>query len=274
AYCNSTSSSISLTINSSPNVNITPSGTITECKGVKITFTSTAVAGNTYQWLKGGVAISGGTTSTYTTSQNESGHYSVKITSSNGCSATSNETILNRLNQPTATITAIGNLDICIAGSVTLQASSGSGYTYQWKKDGAKISGATNITYTATSAGSYKIKITNTDGCSKTSAATNVTKSCRLINEENNISEKVISIHPVPNDGNFEVVFHNFMRGSEGAIMVRDLLGKIIFSESIGINSNVFNKHISLGNQLPDGIYFVEFMSEGYKNIQKITIVK
>ena len=35
-----------------------------------------------------------------------------------------------------------------------------SGYTYQWYKDGSAISGATSKTYTATSTGLYKVKIT------------------------------------------------------------------------------------------------------------------
>lgn len=73
-----------------------------------------------------------------------------------------------------ASITAGGSTTFCSGGSVVLTANSGSSQTYQWKKDGSSISGATNITYTATSSGSYTVKVTKS-GVSATSAAVAVT---------------------------------------------------------------------------------------------------
>lgn len=53
-----------------------------------------------------------------------------------------------------------------------LTSSSASGN--QWYKNGVAISGATNQTYSATSAGSYTVVVTNGSGCTATSAATMV----------------------------------------------------------------------------------------------------
>jgi hypothetical protein len=76
---------------------------------------------------------------------------------------------------PDATITAAGSLAICSGSSVKLDANTGLGLTYQWKKDGTNIAAATSASYTATAAGSYTVVVTNSNGCSKTSAATAVT---------------------------------------------------------------------------------------------------
>ncbi len=58
----------------------------------------------------------------------------------------------------TPVITPSGPTTMC-SGSVTLQANTGSGYLYQWKKDGVNITTATNSAYLATVAGSYQVKI-------------------------------------------------------------------------------------------------------------------
>ena len=71
-------------------------------------------------------------------------------------------------------ITASGPLTFCDGNSVTLSASSGAGYTYQWKKDGINITSANTSTYVATTSGSYTLVITNSVGCSSTTSATEV----------------------------------------------------------------------------------------------------
>jgi hypothetical protein len=65
---------------------------------------------------------------------------------------------------PTASITASGATTFCPSGSVTLTANSGSGFTYQWIKDGAPINGQTNVSYIASASGSYNVILTK-NGC-------------------------------------------------------------------------------------------------------------
>jgi hypothetical protein len=73
---------------------------------------------------------------------------------------------------PVATVSALGNLTICpTGGSVTLQANSGTGFTYQWMMNNANINGATNQQYTATTGGTYQVVVSNATGCSTTSAS-------------------------------------------------------------------------------------------------------
>ncbi len=60
-----------------------------------------------------------------------------------------------------ALITANGSIDLCDSGSVILSCNTGNGYTYQWKKDGKDIAGATTSSYTASATGKYTAAITN-----------------------------------------------------------------------------------------------------------------
>ncbi|NBW43884.1 MAG: hypothetical protein EBR29_08755, partial [Sphingobacteriia bacterium] len=76
---------------------------------------------------------------------------------------------------PIASITAVGNTTFCQGGSVVLNANTGTGLTYQWRNNGNNIAGATNASYTATTAGAYSVVVNNSPTCSATSAATTVT---------------------------------------------------------------------------------------------------
>lgn len=81
-------------------------------------------------------------------------------------------------NKPSPQIIAVGNLDICKKGLVVLTTRKGNGYTYQWKKDGINISGATDTAYTASEAGEYKVIVTDSTGCKSASKKVTVTNSC------------------------------------------------------------------------------------------------
>ncbi|MFN6225236.1 MAG: cohesin domain-containing protein, partial [Bacteroidota bacterium] len=66
----------------------------------------------------------------------------------------------------TASITAAGNTTFCQGGSVVLYANTGTGLTYQWRNNGNNIAGATNASYTATTAGAYSVVVNNSPTCS------------------------------------------------------------------------------------------------------------
>lgn len=62
----------------------------------------------------------------------------------------------------------------CISTPTTIQASSGSGFTYQWRKDSINIPGATNSTYIPLSSGVYSCNIDN-GSCGSISNTINIT---------------------------------------------------------------------------------------------------
>lgn len=73
-------------------------------------------------------------------------------------------------NCPAAFISANDPTVFCEGGNIMLNANSGNGFFYQWKKDGVKISDAISPTYNATVSGVYTVAITNSSGCTTNSA--------------------------------------------------------------------------------------------------------
>ncbi len=168
--CATTTSAVSVTVTASPTATITAGGATSFCSGGSVVLSATTGAGYTFVWKMNGTTISGATSSGYTA--NSTGSYTVVVTSGS-CSTTSAATSVTVSTAPTATISAGGATTFCSGSSVSLNASTGTGYTYVWKRNGTTISGATSSSYSATLAGSYTVVVSN-GGCSTTSSATTV----------------------------------------------------------------------------------------------------
>ncbi len=152
---------------------ITADGPITVCTGKAVTLKANTGAGYTYQWKKAGVNLAGATQPNYTATT--AGYYSVVVSDGFGATATSETVIVTVVNPPLATVAAAGPLSFCAGKNVLLKATTGTGFTYQWKKAGVNIDNATSSNYTATTAGAYSVVVKNATGCSAASALINVT---------------------------------------------------------------------------------------------------
>jgi hypothetical protein len=99
--------------------------------------------------------------------------YTVTGTNANGCTNTAQTTVtVNAL--PAANITAQGATTFCQNNSVTLNANSGAGLSYQWYNNGSAINAANSATLPVSTSGSYTVQVTNATNCSVTSSATAV----------------------------------------------------------------------------------------------------
>ena len=116
---------------------------------------ATGSATLTYQWQKNGTDISGATASTYTipaTSIGDSGAKFLVVVSNSAGKATSNPAILTVTAAPVQpTITTQPSSQTAAKGktaSFSVVATGTDPLTYQWKKNGTDIAGATASTYT------------------------------------------------------------------------------------------------------------------------------
>lgn len=135
--------------------------------------TSGGTAPFTYQWSYEGAIIDGANGATFPA--NKAGSYVVTIKDTKGCSSTSNRLVLTS-NSPTIAIA--GNSSICPTETTTLTANATGGvspYTYQWKQNSTNV-GTNTTTYAASTAGSYSVGVTDSKGCTGTSAAYSVTQ--------------------------------------------------------------------------------------------------
>ena len=167
--CSGISTATVIVVNALPAANITTTTPTTFCTGGSVTLTSST--GILYQWNNAAGLIAGATAATYIATT--AGSYTVTVTNSNKCSATSAPKVVTVNTLPTAAITTTTATTFCQGGSVTLTSSTGT--TYQWNNAAGPIAGATNATYSAATTGSYTVKVTNANSCSATSAATAVT---------------------------------------------------------------------------------------------------
>ena len=154
------------------------------------TFSVQATGGGAlaYQWKKNGTDIPGATASSYTTPAttmaDKDAKFSVVVTNSAG-SVTSNEAKLGVSATAVApAITTQPAAQSVVAGSVanfSVIASGTSPFSYQWKKNGTVIDGATSIPYTIATttmadSGAYSVVVTNSAGmATSTDAALTVT---------------------------------------------------------------------------------------------------
>jgi hypothetical protein len=158
---------VTINVDIIPLLVVTPSGPTTFCAGGNVQLSANTGSSYAYQWRKYGNLISGATDSAYTASG--TGTYKVTATSVFGCSRNSGNTFVVVNPLPPANITASGNTSFCVGDSVTLEANNASGYSYQWKKYSTDVVGATGQQYVAKTAGQFKVRITDANGCSRNS---------------------------------------------------------------------------------------------------------
>jgi PKD repeat protein len=151
AGCQSTNSNaITVTVNTTPAApGITAGGTTTFCSGGSVTLTSTA--GTTYLWSNGAT--------TQTITATTAGTYTVQVTNPAGCQSTASTATTVTVNPTPAapTLTAGGATTFCSGGSVTLTSTAGNSYLWS--------TGATSQSITATTAGTYTVKVVSAQGC-------------------------------------------------------------------------------------------------------------
>ncbi len=88
--------------------------------------------------------------------------YNMKIRSLDCASPQRTPVVSTTSTAATATITPGGSASICQGSSLTLQANTGTGLTYQWFLNGQAIAGATGGSFSAVTAGSYAVQVANT----------------------------------------------------------------------------------------------------------------
>jgi hypothetical protein len=145
----------------------------------------------TYAWRKDGAALPGAVGSSYEITAAQplhSGSYTAVVTGSGG-SATSAVARVNVI----AVAPGIGAAPVAQTASTgestafSVSAHGTPPFSYQWFKDGREIPGATNSTLSLSlvrsgDAGSYSVRISNTEGSITTPAAKLTVRSSRLVN--------------------------------------------------------------------------------------------
>ena len=159
--------------------------TITAGQTASFSVTVSGTSPFTYQWKKNGTAMSGATSASYTTpptTTSDSGAlFTVTVTNSVGNVTSSAATLTVNVASIAPSITTQPSSSTVMVGQTASFAVSCSGtspFTYQWKRNGAAISGATSASYTtpatatSDSGSQFTVTVTNSTGTVTSGAAT------------------------------------------------------------------------------------------------------
>lgn len=175
-------SDASFAIASAPSITAQPASQ-TICTGQPVTFSVTATGSNlAYQWRKGGTAITNATSSSYTINSvatGDAGSYDVQV--GNACTTLTTTAATLTVNQTPAIGTQPAPQTVCVGEPASFSVvATGTNLTYQWRKGGVAINGATSSTYnipsaTTGDAANYDVVVSGTCTPSRTSNAVALT---------------------------------------------------------------------------------------------------
>ncbi len=193
ASCTTTPTATSNTITMSA-ASITPAVSVAAsqtsiCVGASVTFTATPTNGGaapTYEWQVNGIAVSGQTAETFTTTTLVNNDQVKVIMTSNATCTTTPTATSNTITMSAASITpavsvAASQTSICVGASVTFTATptnGGAAPTYEWQVNGITAPGQTTETFTtSTLANNDQVRaiMTSNATCTTTPTATSNT---------------------------------------------------------------------------------------------------
>jgi hypothetical protein len=150
--CSEMTATYTTTVFADADTSVSVSGSLDFCSYDDVTLT--AAPGQSYLWSNGAT--------TQSITVNQAGSYYAVVTTSNGCSDTTDTYTTSVFADPDINITTSGSLDFCSYEDVVLTAASGQ--TYSWS------TGETTQSITVDQAGSYHSIITTSDGCVDTTS--------------------------------------------------------------------------------------------------------
>lgn len=252
---------------------VTPAGTIAICSGSSQILTCSSGPGYTFQWTRNGTNISGATNATFTVTK--AGTYACVVTVAPSCTVWSNDVIISISPIPTATITNIDFFNnICFDPSIKLKANGGGGLTYQWLKSAVPISGATNVTYFATTAGNYRVTVTNIYGCSKTSLSYSIINTCHEGAEEVK-PDPIISYWPNPSSG---IIYTEMQLADDytGALplAIFDMQGRFITEINLQVSHGEVSGSFYLPDQCASGMYILKTITANTAHTALVELIR
>lgn len=239
----------------------------TVCEGATLTLsvTSSSVAAK-YQWRKDGVNITGATSPTYSADNATAamaGRYECVITGECPPAVTSQPATVAISSKPVITMQPAGQT-VDEGKSVTLTvAATGPGLTYQWMKDGAKITTATTASLTIAAAtktdeGSYNCDVTGACGTTSSSPAVLRVNGGTSVNDLDGQKFAMRLIGPQP--ATDVVVFAGTsLNESTGRLSIIDMLGTTVKTVECQFVSAQEANHIVDIHDLAAGVYVAEF---------------
>jgi hypothetical protein len=237
-------------------------GNTTICSGRTTTLTSSTAS--SYLWS------TGATTASITVST--AGTYTVTTNPTSGCPSVSSPVTINVQAAPSPVFSASGPLSFCNGGRVTISSSTNPGWVYLWFRNNVALNNNTTPSYTATTAGTYKVRVSQ-NGCSQYSPSYTVSIPCRE-GEESGTGNLEATVYPNPASDQTTIAF-NLPNEEMVTIELLDLQGKLIEhilpSATLTEGEHQVNYNTS---DLAKGIYLVRIASQQHSRIIRLVCIR
>ncbi len=230
-----TSNIVTLSFTAAPPTPVFTSSSLSACAGDSILLTYSQVTGISFQWQLNGFDIPGTTNPLLYI--NTGGNYTLTATNTCGTAISLAATII---------IHPIPTQPVISQSNDTLHSTPAAGY--QWYYNGVLIAGANGIDFTPTTGGGYSVIITDSNGCTNTSASYNYSGTGI---ESLNMS----AIHLYPNPVNSKLQLEWNQTQLLQSVIIQNTLGENVLSKA---NTNQEQKMSMDVSNLTSGIYFLQ----------------
>lgn len=255
--CLDTSSSLPVTVFPLPATTLTTSDPVIFCSGGTAELVASPSGPlNTYVWTKDAVVLPA-TGDTYITA--DKGVYKVTVTDANGCAKGSAGLKITVEPIPVATITVMGPTAIPAGDSVKLRASNGTGFAWQWYKDGNPIADATNRDYMVLTPGDYHVMISK-GTCSAVSSDITITQTslrqATVVSVSLQEGDFQLAAYPNPVSNQMTVAL-NGIETVDGTLFILDIGGRLIMRREIKEHVTTIDMTV-----MPAGTYILKYKDE------------
>lgn len=264
--CSNTSGAFDVAVNSVPVVSV--SGDDTYCVGTTANLVANVTSAGTgaissYQWFYNGEAIEGGDSQAITSIGE--GSYSVVVTNSSDCSATSSSLDISELDAPTASFTYSDD-----NGTVSFTNASVNAQNSSWNfGDGSPVSDASNPVYAYQEDGIYDVVLTVTNACGTDTDTQELNIIIIGVDEVKNTA--VITVYPNPASSAITVKYESHSGNLLNWSLV-DVTGRTILG-SAGVTANqLSSKMIDLSGVAKGNYTFV--IVDGISTVKKNIVVQ
>jgi hypothetical protein len=217
--CPAASRNVAFTVKPNPPAVISvPGGTLTACEEVGVLLQANT-GGYSYQWNRAGSPVFGWVDSAVVVTT--PGTYTVKVRSADGCLSESVPVTINILPSPTPVIVVSGP-----SSSPTLGTAVSTYLSYMWIRTGATTDTAYTTTLMATKKGSYRVIVTDANGCTGVSMPVELTDASLGIG---NVAIKGSDIRIFPNPTDSKVFIESPV---SIRLQVKDATGKTILDKT------------------------------------------
>lgn len=284
--CTSDTDSVAVLVNPDPKVNIVATPGNDVCAGQSVSFVAfTANAGSnpSFQWMLNG-APTASTTTSYTNNNLQSGDVVYCIMNATGnCSSTFTDTS----NITTMTVSPVVTPSVSISSNPTLPvgpwtmvtfkatfANGGNSPTFQWKRNGQDVVGATSDTWGTAQLNNndvISVVLYSQHKCAVPDTAVSNAIDVLIDLGVDDITGGSLQLYPNPNSGSFTIKGEVANNKTIDLTIINEL-GQTVHQTTIRPQHNTINQQININKELATGVYLLQLRTEDGVSTVKLHI--